>query len=215
MAITRYNKNIGVSPDLPLLETEINADATISPKTVDTDYKLSYSDGGLPEDPANNLRVTMSDSLTAAEETALDAVIAAHAPPAAADPVAYHTGARMGNVGSVVLDATQQEIDGVVTSVGILARNKAKAFGRVVGQHKSTGAGAEIKVVETQDDGTVTQMNSTPYSLPDTAGAWKTFGFSTDVEPNGARCAYTVEATLGAATSCEVRFIALSLLETV
>tara|TARA_Y100000296_G_C5109182_1_gene224204 strand:+ start:340 stop:849 length:510 start_codon:yes stop_codon:yes gene_type:complete len=71
MPVTKYTKPMGGTPDLVQLTDEINADPTIAPKTVDSSKGLVWTD---------QLAAWMSDALTAGEETALDAVLAAHTP---------------------------------------------------------------------------------------------------------------------------------------
>ena len=72
MAVTQYTKTLATQPNLQQLKDEIDADATITPKYV--------ADEGIDWTSPNVLHIWMSDALTAGEETALDAVIAAHTP---------------------------------------------------------------------------------------------------------------------------------------
>lgn len=70
---TLYEKALANQPNLVKLCAEIDADSTISPKGVATGDQVWWASTG-----GGKLRVVMSDALTGAEETALDAVIAAH-----------------------------------------------------------------------------------------------------------------------------------------
>lgn len=115
------------------------------------------------------------------------------------------------------LTAGRSELDGVPTKIGFFnPESLTDCFGILSIDVKTVGTGAKLWVVEV-DGVTRTDLNSTPISIPDTAGAWQLLEAQTDVTPSSLtqKMFYALDQDLGAATSGSVRRGMLSLLELV
>jgi|CXWL01.1.fsa_nt_gi hypothetical protein len=103
-------------------------------------------------------------------------------------------------------------VGGAVTNVAFFANVPAKVFGQIVGEFKTDGAGAEVRVVETNSAGVEVIIGQ--WAIPDTAGAWVMQRFTTTVAPRPADMTYRVEIKNGGAVA-SMRYTSLVLLENV
>jgi len=101
------------------------------------------------------------------------------------------------------------DLGGVRTSVGFFLTDANTAVGRIVGDCKSEGVGAKLRLVKSNDDTPI----SAEFLIPDTSGSWAAFEFQTNAPPDLASQVYKLQGNVGTATSAEVRFASLSLLQ--
>jgi len=106
-----------------------------------------------------------------------------------------------------------QDIGGVVSNPNFFIFDLSKALGRITGSYRSQGSGVLLKLIEVDSSGVEKDLNSSPYSLDDTAGQWKKFAFTTDIPPGSGSHVYILKGTLGNASSSDIRFTSTSLLE--
>lgn len=190
------------------LKLEVAADESIT-STLDTITSSEAVDEN--GDPTGNITVTFDfqTDLSAGEITALDALVAAHT---GADPVqvVFHASSVLADheVSATDTDPGWTELGGAVTTPSFFAGVLAACKGRVVGQVKSNGTGAKLRICE---DG----VESGSFDVPDTEGAWQQMQwFSTDAPSEGLHT-YTIEGQLptSGATELKVKYVAVSLLE--
>jgi hypothetical protein len=111
----------------------------------------------------------------------------------------------------VILSADWTDLGGVVTTPQFFCRDLTRLFGRVVGEYRSVGDGAQIRIVE---DGA--RIMSPEGDLPDSGGVWALIpGLSTDVPSLSGQHSYRVQGRLRSATSGSIRFTSISLIESV
>lgn len=160
---------------------------------------------------ADNLRIGFAEDLTQQEITTLTGVVAAHTGEPLPD-FRYCASSHMCGYANVTETSEWQEIGGTVTTITAFVENPANGWGRMTMQVKTTGAGAQLNVVR-QSDGV--PCMSTPYSLPDTNGAWACVScWINQNQPSGIE-AFVLNARLNGAMACEVRWVSISLLEKV
>lgn len=153
--------------------------------------------------------VVFTEALTTDEKAMLD------------DLVAAHTGAPMTHVEfrastalvAGVKEVTTQEWDdvgGVVTNVGFFVKDVARALGRVIGQVKCAGTGAQIRILK--QDGSVLLG---PVAIADSGGVWAVLSLTTSPELplDSEERLYTVQARLNGATLLAFRYTSFTLLE--
>jgi hypothetical protein len=113
----------------------------------------------------------------------------------------------------ILADATWDDVGGVITSPDFFIPNLTRAFARVVGQYSTQGSGAELRLKETQTDGTERIMSEVR-ALPDTGGVWLHLpSFNTNVPPAAGQNLYQLEGRLNGATSASLRYTSMSLME--
>lgn len=149
--------------------------------------------------------VFFASDLSAEDKSALDGVVAAHVatPPT---QVRFHGSSTIAQGEAGIPAGDWVSVGGVVTTPSFFAP-VASLKSRIIGSYKTTGTGAEIRLME---DGT-TELGR--LALPDSSGAWAQMQwFSTTPGSEGAH-EYTLEVSLGTATSASVRYVSMSLLE--
>lgn len=101
---------------------------------------------------------------------------------------------------------------GVVTNPSFFISDITRAFGLLVASVKVSGTGAVLRVAE-EKDGDRVIMGEFP--LVDTGGVWVNRKFPT-IAPRQSDndMTYILEGTLGDATSASIRFVSLTLMET-
>ena len=153
--------------------------------------------------------VTFSAALDAAEKAALDAIVAAH--PGYGFDIIYHTSSTiLPTEAEVTADADWDLVGEVFTNPSFfLGANLAGGKGRVVCQVKSAGAGAQLRLVESNGDDVVVAT----YDIPDSSGAWVAAKFFTTVASRSGDQRYRLEGRRNGATSLAVRAASISLLE--
>jgi hypothetical protein len=108
------------------------------------------------------------------------------------------------------LGADWTPLGGVVTDPHTFAKNVDKVFASLVGGVRTTGLGAELRMVQIAA-GVETVLGTV--ALPDTLSSWATFQGYTNIPPSGGLNTYRVEGRSGSASSASVRFISATLLE--
>lgn len=111
-----------------------------------------------------------------------------------------------------------QDLGTVITNPAFFTGidNLNNSYGRIVGEHKSSGDGlAEICIEERVPGGSTTVLTTTPFQLPDTGGEWEIFAFSTDVPPSATDNArFVICGRLVTSTNTsEIRDCSISMLE--
>lgn len=122
--------------------------------------------------------------------------------------VIFHASSKIVENEKAIVSPTWETLGGVVSTPGFFAIDIAKVFGRCIGSLQATGTGAELTIVESE-----TELVGTPFSIPDTSGAWQPFSFSTDQLIGLATNTYELRGRLNGASAAKVRFVSLSMLE--
>jgi hypothetical protein len=147
---------------------------------------------------------------TTSEKTTLDSLIASHdgqpfpkfrylAPTKLVD-----------NEINVTENTNWQDLGAIVTTLGGFISDVSKAWGRVVGDVKTDGSGAELRVIR-ESDGAV--LMAAAHSVGDTSAAWVHAQFwVTQNQPADTDC-FILQGRLNGATSFKVRYMSMSLLE--
>lgn len=187
------------------LKQQVAADEGI---TTELDSIKSHEDVDANGDPTGNITVTFvfPTDLAAGEQTALNALVAAHDgnPPT---QVRFHASSTIIGKEEAITEADWTTLGGVVTTPEFFCPTVTCLKARIVGSYNTNGAGAEIRIVE---DGT-TVLGS--FELPDSTQAWAQMQWFTTTSPTAGTHEYTIEAKLGTATAAKVRFVSMSLLE--
>lgn len=166
----------------------------------------------------DTLEIWFADALTAGEKTTLDGdttgpaggLLAAHG---AVPRYQFKASAKLfSGVKSVTSDPTFEEVEGVATNIGFFSPDLTKALGQATLLVKTSGTGAELKLVETLPDGSSPVDVSAVFSVPDTAGAWQMVEFSTNVTPRSGGHLYSLHGRLNGATSMDLKAATLLLL---
>lgn len=155
--------------------------------------------------------ITFQSPLTDAEKIVLDGIVAAHA---GADTVVnFHASSTVLSESRLVVTlAPAWEVVGeLFTNPSFFVSDLTRAKGRMVGQYKTSGPGAVLRIVE-QDAAGVDVVVAT-FNALDTAGTWQAAKFFTSVVPRVGDLNYRFEAQAPAGVTLEVRAFSLSLLE--
>jgi hypothetical protein len=164
----------------------------------------------IDEKPATQELVLMFES--AVNETTLASVIAAHL--GVKTEVKFHASSKIVDEETAVLTSAWSTIGGIVTNIGFFIPNLAAALGRVVGEYKAVGTGAQLRVIEVGADGTEVEIMTPPKDLADTADVWTKTKFTcVNTPPRSGDSTFRLEGRLNGATSASVRFLSMSLLE--
>lgn len=153
--------------------------------------------------------ITFADALDAAEKTALDGIVAAH--PGYGTDVIYHTSSTvLSGEAEITADTDWDEIGEVFTNPSFFLKdNLANGKGRVVCMAKTTGAGAQLRLVESNGSDVVVAS----YDVPNTSGSWASAKFFTTVASRQGDQLYRLEGRRNGATALSVRGASISLLE--
>jgi hypothetical protein len=198
---TTYNYTISI--DFPnqkvngtALEDQIKADSAIT-------TTLDYIDVNVTPDIC---AITFAAALTAPEEAALDAVVAAHQ----GTLVTYNLDGVL-PVGPsdqpvvVTEDLTWQLLGVMVTRPSFFSPDMNALFGNGNGCHQ--GDGGQIRVVEVVDGEPDEDKTNPPIDLPNTGGSMKIFRFTTNVPPRYTTVPnmYRIEARLNGAAALSIQ----------
>jgi len=129
-------------------------------------------------------------------------------------PAAFYASSKIVPGEESVASQTWEVIGGVVTNPSFFIPDLNKALGKLLGQAKVSGSGAQIRVVE-EKEGEADVVVIGPFDVPDSGGAWVVFNQPSHTVARSGDLIYRVEAQLNGATSMEVRFTTMSLLELV
>jgi len=141
------------------------------------------------------------------EQTALDAVVAAHQGVPPIEVVFHASSSLVGQPVEVTAPGGEwEEIGGAVTTPSFFTPNVAACKGRIVGEYKTQGSGAKLRICE---DG----VDSGQFEVPDSGGVWTKMQWYSTTAPTVGTHSYTLEGQLNGASSFSVKFTAVSLLE--
>ena len=159
------------------------------------------------------IKVDFVDQLTAQEISTLDDTIAAckTSQGTIAASFRYLVPSKLiENTKDITEDETWENLGGVVTTLGSFMADVSKAWGRVIGQAKVSGSGAELRIIR-DSDGTV--LMAAAHSVEDTSGAWVNVQFWVNQNQPAATDCFILQGRLNGATSMQVRYFSMSLLE--
>ena len=161
----------------------------------------------------DDLDIYFAEPLSVPDKASLDALVAAHA-----GPVQYvkthNTKTLTADSNIMGTDAQAWESIGSFTmDPGFFVSDAAAAFCKLVCQVKTTGLGAQFRVIEDLD-GDVLVMNNPIVPMPDTAGLWVAFECVTNVPPRFGGATYTLQGRRGSSTLAAIKTAVLYLLET-
>lgn len=120
---------------------------------------------------------------------------------------------------AITQDAIWQDLGGRVTNIQSLMSllfhhvDMSRAFGRVPFRIKTSGTGAQLRLVEVDAADVVTSLIATPHAVGDTVGAWQFQKFTTDVQPAVGDRLFRLEGRLNGATSATISHAAVTLLD--
>jgi hypothetical protein len=152
--------------------------------------------------------VTFDDALSAGDETTLNGLVAAH------DGVkpknfGYASSSKLVPLElNIPNDDAWHEVGGVTTTMGAFVSNPADALGKLIGEHKTTGANAQIRARYSSDDG----LLISPVTLPNSSGAWAVMDFNSDQAFRLNTETIIVEAKCPAGETLDFRFVTATLL---
>lgn len=203
--MTTYTYNIAVDfPNQKVAPSKFSSE--IKASSISTATLLNITTVG------NTCDVNFSTSLSGADETILNGLVAAHTGIETA--IVFHATSKViSDEVQITQDSTWQVLGGVVASPEFFVPALVGVKGRIVGSVKTVGTGVQLKVVEAGASNV--DMNSTPYSVSDTSNAWSVVKFLTDVAPRAGDWTYEVHGRLNGASSASMRFSSLTLLEIV
>lgn len=205
MPITRYQYTISTQTAagkvyIPQLTYEIGANAAIG-------VVASYMDVNVEP---NKLDVYMADALTAPQEAALTATVAAHQ--------GYGIDADMQGTLPLVKkeevitsDVDWEIIEGVVTTPSFFDPTMSNIISRIVGEHR--GDGGELRLIE-EVLGEADEEKIVPvFSFPNVGAEWTRFKIDSSVPPrDGLRNVYRTDCRLNGATSLALRYATISMI---
>lgn len=158
----------------------------------------------------NECDIWFDGELSAEDQTTLDGVVAAHQ---GVQPLAvrFLASSVLTDHETTVTDTAPgwTELGGAVTTPSFFSSNLPFCKGRVVGQYKTNGEGAKIRLRE--GDAIPTEDTT----LPDSGGEWANMQWYPADAPTEGTHAYTLEGQLptSGATAMSVKYVAVSLLE--
>jgi hypothetical protein len=157
----------------------------------------------------DNCDIWFDAALDAAQQLTLDGVVAAHS--GYGTVASCFATAFIANLGTPIVGAGWQVLAGLVTTPSWYAPVD-QIVGKVLGQVKTDGLGATLKIVQTTTGGVITDL-SPATALPDTGGAWQAFTVNSDTPPGPETWnTYTVQVDKGAVANVEFRYASFSML---
>lgn len=121
--------------------------------------------------------------------------------------VRFHAASKLVESAVPFTSSSWTPLGGVVSNPGFFLKLLTEGLARITGSIKTDGT-IELRVTE---DGV--QIQSALYEHGDTGGAWQIFKFTADGDPQPGDHEYCLEGRVVGATSAEVRFTSMSLLE--
>lgn len=191
------------------LKAEVVADETITTALDGITSKEAVDEDGAP---TGNITVTFHfpTDLSSSEQTALDALVAAHTGAAPLE-VKWHASSVLTDHEESITDTDPgwTELGGAVTTPSFFTPNVAACKGRVVGLCKTNGTGVKLRLRENST------TPSSAQELPDTGGVWQPMQWFSPDAPTEGTHQYTLEGQLptSGATEAAVKYVAVSLLE--
>lgn len=170
-----------------VLSDELDADATITPKTVD------HGAGGISTD-GDVLTIFFSAALDAGEITAADAVVLAHVPPATYRTLEGAVDVLTDEARAFTLGATWEEAGAAVLAADDFSVDLTKVAIRVCGVYNTDGTQADIRILE---DG----VEKGTLALPDSSSADAILDTTFEFTAASGNRIYQLEARQGTATA--------------
>jgi hypothetical protein len=203
MPVTKYQYTISTQTAngkvfAPQLEYEINANVAIA-------VLVDHIDTGIVPDKCD---IYMADALTAPQEAALTATVAA--------TQGYGINSIMQGTlplvhgEAAVLNDAWEVIEGVVTTPRFFDPDVSKIICRIIGEHK--GDGGQLCLTEDMDG--VDEEKIVPaFDFPDVGAVWTRFKVDSNVPPrDGLRNIYKTRARLNGATNLSLRYATISMI---
>lgn len=207
MPVTNYQYDITDTANdkvyVPQLTYAIDNDAAIIIK-VDTGKGINVNVA------PGKLDICMADLLTAPQEAALDAAVAAHQ--------GYGIDAKMqGTIPlvrlehSIVSDVPWEVVEGVVTTPSFFDPDMTQIISRIIGEHK--GDGGQLRLVE-EMEGEADEEKIVPvFDFPNVGATWTRFKVDSNVPPrDGLRNIYRTDCRLNGAASLSLRYATISMI---
>jgi hypothetical protein len=174
----------------------------------------------------DDLYVEFDAELSSADKEILDGSSGAseNSPAAAGSVLGDHNGeaygvrewylaSKMVNLPIAITETTNwQLIGGVCTDPSFFTGGVTNIVGRLFGAAKVDGTGLEVKVTEDNLTSEVDLLDS-PLEIPDSSNEWATFKTITTVETRSSDNIYRLYARKGSATSAEIAFTSITMLE--
>jgi hypothetical protein len=153
--------------------------------------------------------IYFADILSAEDKTTLDGVVAAHQGDPPTQVVFKAPSNLLMDAKSVTEDQDWETMGGTVTTVASFVPDVNKAWGRLIGQCKVAGAGAQVRLIR-QSNGAVC---GGPFDVGDSGGEWEYLQqWATQNQPPGIEC-FLLQARLNGATSMEMQYFLVSLFQ--
>jgi hypothetical protein len=207
MPVTNYQYDITDTANnkvyVPQLTYEIDNNPTIVVKVDDAKgINVNVNPG--------KLDICMSDALTAPQEAALDATVAAHQ--------GWGINAQMmgtlqlvNKEDAIISDVPWEVVEGVVTTPNFFDPDMTSIICRIIGEHK--GDGGQLRLVE-EVDGQGDEEKINPFfDFPDVGATWTRFKVDSNVPPrDGLRNIYRTDCRLNGATNLTLRYSTISMI---
>jgi hypothetical protein len=207
MPVTNYQYDVTDTANnkvyVPQLTYEINNDAAIGVLVDDSKgINVNVNPG--------KIDICMADLLTAPQETALDAVVAAHQG-WGINASMQGTLQLVNKEDSIISDVPWEVVDGVVTTPRFFDPDVTKIICRIIGEHK--GDGGQLRLVE-KVDGEADEEKIFPFfDFPDVGPTWTRFKVDSNVPPrDGLRNIYRTDCRLNGATNLTLRYATISMI---
>ena len=159
--------------------------------------------------------ITAPDEVTlsfaaAIDEPTLDGIIASHVGvPPAPDPIFLASTTLVEIPLDITETSTWQDLGGVRTSIGFFEPDMNKVIGRIIGDYRTDGLGAELRLVK----GPTEILISAETPLADTASVWQeAYLLSPPGSADPQSQTYILQGRLNGATSAQLRFMSMSLM---
>ena len=205
MPVTKYQYTISTQTAngkvyIPQLTYEIDADVTIGVAVY----------GMATDIEPDKLDIYMNDALTAPEEAALTATVAAHQ--------GYGIDAQMQGTlplvkkeESVISDVPWEILEGVVTTPSFFDPDMTQIISRIIGEHR--GDGGQLCLTE-RVDGLAPEEKIVPvFDFPNVGATWTKFKVDSNIPPrDGIRNVYETKCRLNGATNLWLRYTTISMI---
>ncbi len=148
----------------------------------------------------------------ASDKTSIDDAVTAHTGVDSTRLQLHSTSTVVELERAITSDGTFEDLGGARTSVDFYMPDETRAISKIVGDVKTVGTGAELRLVKSDSDIVVS-----PVLVPgDTTGAWVAMSIvSIDAKLDANTQIYKLQGRLNGATSASVRFVSMSLLEAI
>lgn len=161
----------------------------------------------------DKLDIYMADLLTAPQETALTATVAATQGVSIVVTLEV-TIPLVSKEVAVIGDLVWDVLGGATTTPSFFCDDMTCLSARIIGEHK--GDGGQLRLVENVD-GVGDEEKIVPFfEFPDTVGAWERFSVDSDVVPrDGQQNLYRTDARLNGAASLDIRYATISMIKAI